>query len=115
MATGFKDSKGKFRPIKKGCGCSSKHKSIKTSGGIPIYNTNVNNSSDLQKYDKKKPYMMWVVVHPEKSERVKGSETIVMAEHYGQAVDDFITIWNEKKRKNTTIGYPQVQGTIKEE
>lgn len=107
MAKGFKDSKGRFRPIgtKRH---SSKHKSIKTSG-IPIYNTNVN------KDDKRKPYMMWVVVHPEKSKRIKGSETIVMAEHYGQAVDDFITIWNDKKRKNITIGYPQVQGTIQEE
>jgi len=103
MAKGFiKD--GKFRPTGNKRS-SSKHKSVIPTG-IPTYNTKVNWD------DKRKPYLMWVVVHPEKSDRVKGSETIVLAEHYGQAVDDFITIWNNEKRDDITIGYPQVQGTL---
>lgn len=73
--------------------------------GIPIYDTHVNSN------DRRKPYHMWIVKHPEKGDKIKGSDTIVMAEDYGQAIDDMITIWNKEKRKNTTIGYPQVQGT----
>jgi len=73
--------------------------------GIPVYDTHVNSN------DRRKPYMMWIVKHPEKGDKVKDSETIVMAEHYGQAIDDFITIWNKEKRMKKTIGYPQVQGT----
>ncbi len=73
--------------------------------GIPIYDTHVNSN------DRRKPYHMWIVKHPEKGDKIKGSDTIVMAEHYGQAIDDMITIWNKEERKNMTIGYPQVQGT----
>jgi len=73
--------------------------------GIPIYDTHVNSN------DRRKPYRMWIVKHPEKGDKIKGSDTIVMAEHYGQAIDDMITIWNKEERKNMTIGYPQVQGT----
>jgi len=73
--------------------------------GIPIYDTHVNSN------DRRKPYHMWIVKHPEKGDKIKGSDTIVMAEDYGHAIDDMITIWNKEKRKNTTIGYPQVQGT----
>jgi hypothetical protein len=72
---------------------------------MPIYDTRVN-SDDIRK-----PYHMWIVKHPEKGDKIKGSDTLVLAEHYGQAIDDFITIWNKENRKNTTIGYPQVQGT----
>lgn len=73
--------------------------------GIPIYDTHVNSN------DRRKPYHMWIVKHPEKGDKVKGSDTIVMAEHYGQAIDDFITVWNKEERKKITIGYPVVQGT----
>ncbi len=67
--------------------------------GIPIYDTHVNSN------DRRKPYKMWIVKHPEKGDKVKGSETIVMAEHYGQAIDDFITIWNKEKRMKKTIDF----------
>ncbi len=72
---------------------------------IPVYNTKVNWD------DKRKPFKMWIVKHPEGSDVVKGSVTIVMAEHYGQAIDDYITIWNKENRMNRKIGYPVVQGT----
>ncbi len=72
---------------------------------IPIYNTKVNWD------DKRKPFKMWIVKHPEGSDVIKGSVTIVMAEHYGQAIDDYITIWNKENRMNRKIGYPVVQGT----
>jgi len=72
---------------------------------IPVYNTKVNWDN------KRKPFKMWIVKHPEGSDVVKGSVTIVMAEHYGQAIDDFITIWNKENRMNRNIGYPVVQGT----
>jgi len=72
---------------------------------IPVYNTKVNWDN------KRKPFKMWIVKHPEGSDVVKGSVTIVMAEHYGQAIDDYITIWNKENRMNRKIGYPVVQGT----
>ncbi len=72
---------------------------------IPVYNTKVNVN------DKRKAFKMWIVKHPEGSEVVKGSVTIVMAEHYGQAIDDYITIWNKENRMKRKIGYPVVQGT----
>lgn len=103
MVKGFKDSRGKFHPTgtkKK----SSRQKSIETKG-IPIYNTQVNFD------DKRKPFKMWIVKHPEGSDIVKGSETIVIAEHYGQAIDDYITVWNKENRMKRKIGYPVVQGT----
>lgn len=70
-------------------------------------NTNRDNS-----YDEfpKKEFKMWAVKHPEGSDKVPGSETIVRSQHYGQAVDDFIIDWNKKKKLNRTIGYPVVQG-----
>ncbi len=71
---------------------------------IPIYDTRVN-SDDIRK-----PYHMWVT-DMKKHKKVKGSDTLVLAEHYGQAVDDFITIWNKEHRMNKDIGYPVVQGT----
>jgi hypothetical protein len=73
--------------------------------GIPIYDTHVNSN------DRRKPYHMWIVKDPKGHAKVKNSDTIVMAEHYGQAIDDFITIWNKERRMKKTIGYPQVQGT----
>jgi len=91
LTKGFKDSKGKFRPIGK-TNASLRKKTVIPSG-IPIYDTHVNFD------DKRKPFIMWVVKHPEKPDRIKDSETIVMAEHYGQAIDDFITSWNKQKRK----------------
>lgn len=75
--------------------------------GIPIYDTHVNTNK------RRKPYMMWIVKHPEKGDKVKGSETIVMADSYGQAIDDFIITWNKERRMKKTIGYPQAQGTGK--
>jgi hypothetical protein len=54
---------------------------------------------------------MWIVKDPKGHAKVKGSDTLVLSEHYGQAIDDFITIWNKENRRNMTIGYPQVQGT----
>lgn len=74
--------------------------------GIPVYDTNVNDKSR-----KKQAFHMWIVKHPEKGDRIKGSDTVVMAENYGQATDDMITVWNKEDRMNKTIGYPQVQGT----
>ena len=59
--------------------------------GIPVYDTRVNED------DRRKAYLMWVT-DMKKHKRIKGSETLVLAEHYGQAVDDFITIWNKEKR-----------------
>jgi len=103
LAKGFTDKNGKFRPTANK-GKSSKHKSIETTG-IPIYNTHVNFD------DRRKPFKMWIVKHPEGSEIVSGSQTIVMAEHYGQAIDDFITVWNKENRMKRKIGYPVVQGT----
>ena len=107
MAKGFKDSKGRFRPV----GKSSKSLKKKTivPSGIPVYDININNEGNE---GKKKEFLMWVVKHPDKPDRIKNSETIVRAEHYGQAIDDFITGWNKQRRNKITIGYPQVQGTI---
>ncbi len=108
---GFKDSNNKFHPI-------SQYQKIRKSSDqkevgirlrrdkkIPVYNTKVNWD------DKRKPFKMWIVKHPEGSDVVKGSVTIVMAEHFGQAVDDFETIWNKENRMNRKIGYPVIQGT----
>ncbi len=104
MARGFTKD-GKFRPTGNKNKKSSRTKSINTKG-IPIYNTKVNFD------DKRKPFLMWIVKHPEGSQRVKGSETIVMAEHFGQAVDDYETVWNKEHRLNRDIGYPVIQGTV---
>ncbi len=46
----------------------------------------------------------------DKHKKVKGSDTIVISDSYGQAVDDFISIWNKDNRMNMDIGYPVVQG-----
>ena len=105
MAKGFK-RKGKFIPTGK-TNAGLKKKTVVPSG-IPVYDININNAGEV---GNKKEFLMWVVKHPEKSERIKNSETLVKAEHYGQAVDDLITKWNKDKRKRITIGYPQVQGT----
>jgi hypothetical protein len=108
---GFRDSNNKFHPI-------SEYQKVRKSSDqkevgirlrrdkkIPVYNTKVNWD------DKRKPFKMWIVKHPEGSDVVKGSVTIVMAEHFGQAVDDFETIWNKENRMNRKIGYPVIQGT----
>lgn len=71
---------------------------------IPIYDTNVNEDGI------RKPYHMWIS-DMKKHKKVKGSDTLVLAEHYGQAVDDFITIWNKEHRMDKDIGYPVVEGT----
>lgn len=72
---------------------------------VPVYDTHVNVN------DRRKPYLMHVT-DMKKHKKVKGSDTIVMADSYGQAVDDFITVWNkDPERKKMQIGYPVVQGT----
>ena len=69
--------------------------------------TNIDNPID--KFPKKE-FKLWIVKEPDGHEKVKGSESIVRSQHYGQAVDDFIIDWNKKRRLNRTIGYPVVQG-----
>ena len=44
-------------------------------------------------------------------EKVSNSEEIVSAEHYGQAIDDYIANWNTEHPDNT-IGYPMAQGRL---
>ncbi len=72
--------------------------------GIPIYDSNVNTDG------KTKPYHMWIT-NMKNHKKVKRSDTMVLAKNYGQAVDDFITIWNKENRMDMDIGYPVVQGT----
>ena len=72
--------------------------------GIPIYDSNVNTDG------KTKPYHMWIT-NMKNHKKVKRSDTMVLAKNYGQAVDDYITIWNKENRMNMDIGYPVVQGT----
>ncbi len=72
--------------------------------GIPIYDSNVNTDG------KTKPYHMWIT-DMKSHKKVKRSDTMVLAKNYGQAVDDYITIWNKENRMNMDIGYPVVQGT----
>jgi len=79
-----------------------------------ILNINTNQDNPLDKFPKK-DFKLWIVKEPDGSEKVKGSETIVRSQHYGQAVDDFIIDWNKKRRLNRTIGYPVVQGIKKGE
>ncbi len=74
-----------------------------------ILDISTNKDNSLEAFPKKN-FKLWVVKHPEGDEKVPGSDTIVRSQHYGQAVDDFIIDWNERKRKGTTIGYPVVQG-----
>ena len=68
------------------------------------------NKDNSYKEFPKKDFKLWVVKHPEGSDKVPGSDTVVRSQHYGQAVDDFIMDWNSRKRLNMTIGYPVVQG-----
>jgi len=72
--------------------------------GIPIYDSNVNTDG------KTKPYHMWIT-DMKNHKKVKRSDTIVLSKNFGQAVDDYITIWNKENRLNMDIGYPVVQGT----
>ncbi len=73
--------------------------------GVPTYDTHVNTNN------RRKPYIMHVT-DMKKHKKIKGSDTIVMADSYGQAIDDFITIWNkDPNRMKDQIGYPVVQGT----
>ena len=73
--------------------------------GIPTYDTHVNTN------DRRKPFIMHVT-DMKKHKKVKGSDTVVMADSYGQAVDDFITVWNkDPNRMQNQIGYPVIQGT----
>ncbi|MCP6727115.1 MAG: hypothetical protein KJI69_03765 [Patescibacteria group bacterium] len=73
--------------------------------GIPTYDTHVNTNN------RRKPYIMHVT-DMKKHKKVKGSDTVVMADSYGQAVDDFIIVWNkDPNRMQNQIGYPVVQGT----
>jgi len=72
--------------------------------GIPIYDSNVNTDG------KTKPYHMWIT-DMKSHKKVKRSDTMVLAKNFGQAVDDYITIWNKENRMNMDIGYPVVQGT----
>ena len=74
-----------------------------------VLDITTNQDNPLSTYPKKS-FKLWVVKHPEGSEKVPGSETIVRSQHYGQAVDDFIIDWNNRKRNGKTIGYPVVQG-----
>jgi hypothetical protein len=75
----------------------------------PFLDIETNLDNPIDKYPKKN-FKLWVVEHPEGSEKVPHSETVVRSQHYGQAVDDFIIDWNKKKKLNKTIGYPVVQG-----
>jgi len=78
---------------------------IRAKREIPIYDTHVNTNN------RRKPYQMFVT-DMKKHKKVKGTDTIVMADNYGQAVDDFITVWNkDPERMKNPIGYPVVQGT----
>ncbi len=74
-----------------------------------ILDISTNKDNSLESFPKK-DFKLWVVEHPEGSDKVKGSETVVRSQHYGQAVDDYIIDWNKKKRMGKTIGYPVVQG-----
>ena len=74
-----------------------------------VLDIKTNRDNSLEEFPKK-DFKLWVVEHPEKSDKVKDSETIVRSQHYGQAVDDFIIDWNKRKRMGKTIGYPVVQG-----
>jgi hypothetical protein len=74
-----------------------------------VLDIKTNKDNSLETFPKK-DFKLWVVEHPEGSDKVKGSETVVRSQHYGQAVDDFIIDWNKKKRLGKTIGYPVVQG-----
>ncbi len=62
--------------------------------------------------DRRKRFRFWAVdMHKKTSPTIKGSEAIVIAPHYGQAVDDYIIFMNKTNRLKRTIGYPAVQGT----
>lgn len=74
-----------------------------------VLDIKTNKDNSLETFPKK-DFKLWVVEHPEGSDKVKDSETIVRSQHYGQAVDDFIIDWNKNKRMGKTIGYPVVQG-----
>jgi len=76
-----------------------------------VLDINTNQDNPLDKFPKK-DFKLWIVKEPEGHEKVKGSETIVRSQHYGQAVDDFIMDWNKKRKLNRTIGYPVVQGEL---
>jgi len=63
--------------------------------------------------DRRKRFKLWSVdMHKKDSPTIKNSEAIVIAPHYGQAVDDYITYMNTTKRLKKPIGYPVVQGTV---
>lgn len=74
-----------------------------------ILDITTNKDNSLNEFPKK-DFKLWIVKHPEGDEKVPGSDTVVRSQHYGQAVDDFIIDWNQRKRKGMTIGYPVVQG-----
>ena len=102
---GFKDKKKKFHPIgvqKSGVKRFARDPSIKTKG-VPIVNTKLNRTREL------KDYKFWVY-DKQNDKVVEGSETIVKAPSYGEAVDDFVVAWNKNPRLGMNIGYPNVQG-----
>lgn len=76
---------------------------------LDILDISTNKDNSYKEFPKK-DFKLWVVKHPEGSDKVPGSDTVVRSQHYGQAVDDFIMDWNNRKRLNMTIGYPVVQG-----
>jgi len=74
-----------------------------------ILDISTNNDNSLKEFPKK-DFKLWIVKHPEGDDIVPGSEKIVRAQNYGNAVDDFIIDWDKRKKLNRTIGYPVVQG-----
>ena len=55
----------------------------------------------------------WIVkqVDPMNHKEVKSTRIVVVAPSYGQAVDDYLTWWNETYPKKT-VGYPAVVSTL---
>jgi len=65
--------------------------------------------------DRRKPFHLWSVdMHKKESPKIPNSDAIVIAPHYGQAVDDYIVYMNKTNRLKMAIGYPVVQGTVVE-
>ncbi len=57
-------------------------------------------------------YDMWIV-DMKTHQKIPGSESVIKSKSYGKAVDVFILDWNKKKRMGMTVGYPVVQGKIR--
>jgi len=62
------------------------------------------------KDDVNKQWEFWQV-DMETHKKVDDTTKIVKAEHYGQAIDDYIANWNTT-HEDKTVGYPNVQGKL---